>query len=99
MKTCLLSPATNGDAALRTLCPLIGLPVSVFMLRPVSFTCNPPTLPKRQTGQSQHKAQGLGRDEGTAGMERVRDAAQEERKENQKLEWYEKELALLLIKH
>lgn len=32
-------------------------------------------------------------------MERVRDVAQEERKEHEKLKWYEKELALLLIKH
>lgn len=31
MKTCLISTATNGDAALCTLCPLIGLPRSLHL--------------------------------------------------------------------
>lgn len=42
MKTCLISTATNGDAALHPLCPLIGLCQSLHLGAHVSASNSPP---------------------------------------------------------
>lgn len=64
MKTCLISTATNDDAVLHTLCPLIGLCRSLHLKTHVVPSKPPSPHPQTQTGQSRDKAQGLGRDEG-----------------------------------
>lgn len=42
IKTCLISAATNGDAALHTLCPLIGLCHSLHLEAHVILSNPPP---------------------------------------------------------
>lgn len=82
MKTCLISTATNDDAALRTLCPLIGLCHSLHLEAHV-IPSNPP--PKCKQANPKTRLRGWG------GMKELRHGRSEgcssggEKKEHQKL--------------
>lgn len=57
MKTCMISSATNGDAAPRTRCPLIGLCPS-FHLEAHVIPSNPP--PKHKQANPETRLRGWG---------------------------------------
>lgn len=98
IKTCLISAATNGDAAHCTFCPLIGLCRSLRLEAHVILT-NPPPCPNTNRPIL---IQGSGPGEGwrSWGMEEVSGVVQEERKEQQKLTPVREAASmLLLIKH
>lgn len=69
MKTCLITTATNGDAALCTLCPLIGLCHSLH-LKAYVLPSNPPPKHKQANPETRLRGWGgmkelrLGRSEG-----------------------------------
>lgn len=101
MKTCLISTATNDDAVLPALCPVIGLCHSLYLKTHV-IPSNTPTSPPFLNTNRPIPGQGSGAGEGwrSRGMARSEDVAQEEWKEQQKLMLvWEAASVLLLIKH